>query len=164
MIRQADFECSRCATCCRNLVEESSGIQRGLPLTSEEKELFSPENVAPKLGIGVESPKNVVLFQLTTNCCPHLNHQNHCGIYSKRPLMCRSFPIVAGAISNRCKIFSYRKPGVPYQETYKMTQQVEASNRLEKYIEKQLMKHLAKGVKLWEFDLKKKSWIDLGPI
>ena len=145
-------------------MEESGGIQRGLPLTEAETRLFPAEMVAPKLGIGMMSPERVVLFQLSVKCCPHLETQNKCGIYLNRPLMCRSFPIVAGAISNRCKMFSYRKPGVTYQEPFTMTQQFEESERLEKHIEKQVLKHCKSGYRFWEFDLKTKKWVDKGSL
>ncbi|MCW4009525.1 MAG: YkgJ family cysteine cluster protein [Candidatus Bathyarchaeota archaeon] len=160
----ADFECSRCATCCRNLLEDSGKMLRGLPLTEAETQLYPAEIVAPKLGVGITGPDKVILYQLNVNCCPHLNQQNQCKIYAKRPLMCRSFPIVAGAISNRCRMFSYRKPGVTYQEPYTMDSQVKASNKLEKYIEKQIMRHCKRGIRIWEFNLKTKKWVDKGPL
>ena len=162
MNETADFECSRCATCCKNLIETSDNMKRGLPLTKEEALLFPTELVLPKLGVGLKAPETVILYQLALNCCPHLNEQNECQVYAKRPLMCQSFPIVAGAISNRCRMFSYRKPGATYAEPYRMTNQVKASSKLEKYMEKQIRKYSKKGLKTWEYDLNTQTWLDRG--
>ncbi len=114
------------------------------------------------MGIGQNEPEVVVLYQLTVNCCPFVNDNNECRIYTKRPLMCQSFPIVAGAISNRCRVFSYRKPGATYNEPYSMAKQVEASGKLEKYTQNRIKKHHGKFVKIWEYDLATKKWIPKG--
>jgi Fe-S-cluster containining protein len=157
-MEHGSFECLRCAFCCRNLYETRGGVLRGLPLTEKETGLFPAELISPKLAIGTNGPETVVLYQLNVNCCPHLNTQNQCQIYNRRPLMCQSFPIVAGAISNRCKVFSYRKPGVNYTEPYTMAEQVQASQKLEKYTQKAVMRRHVKGLKVWEYDLAAKKW------
>lgn len=152
------FECLRCATCCRNLLESKGGVQRGLPLTDKEASLFPNVLISPKLGVGTKEPEEVVLYQINVKCCPYINEKNECQIYAKRPLMCQSFPIVAGAISNRCKTFSYRKPGITYTEPYNMDKQVEASGKLEKYVANRIKKHRGKAIRIWEFDLTTKKW------
>jgi hypothetical protein len=76
--------------------------------------------------------------------------------------MCQSFPIVAGAISNRCKAFNYRKPGVTYNEPYTMTQQLQANSKLEKYTRRHLKKNSRRGLRIWEYDLESKKWISKG--
>ena len=152
------FECLRCATCCRNLLEGKGVILRGLPLTDKEVGLFPTVLVSPKMGIGSIKLEEVVLYQLNINCCPYVTEKNECKIYSKRPLMCQSFPIVAGAISNRCKTFSYRKPGVTYTEPYNMEKQVDASEKLEKYVTNRIKKHRGKATRIWEYDLATKKW------
>jgi Fe-S-cluster containining protein len=159
-----DFQCSKCATCCRNLIENKEGVIRGLPLTEKETQFFPKEIVLPKLGIGINCPETVVLFQLTVNCCPHLSPKNECQIYLNRPLMCQSFPVVAGAISNRCKVFSYRKPGFNYAEPFTMAKQIEASNKLERYTQKRIGKNSLKNLRIWEYDLATKKWVDKGHI
>jgi len=156
------FECRRCATCCRGLLESEEGISRGLPLTDKETKLFPSEIVAPKLAVGVEKPEFVILYQLTVNCCPHINNENNCQIYSVRPLMCQSFPIVAGAISNRCQVFSYRIPGRAYDDPFSMTAQLQANDKLERYIHTRLRRTSRKGLKIWEYDLSTKKWTDRG--
>jgi len=162
MDQAGNFECRRCAACCRSILESKEGILRGLPLTDRENKLFPSKTIAPKLAVGVEKPQTIVLFQLIVNCCPHVNEKNECQIYAKRPLMCQSFPIVAGAISNRCQVFNYRRPGVAYDEPYSMTAQLKASNKLEQYIQNYLRRNSRKGLRFWEYDPNSKKWLDKG--
>jgi Fe-S-cluster containining protein len=158
MAGEIDFQCQKCAACCRSLLETRNEITRGLPLTESESHLFPKETISPKLGVGKTEPERIVLYQLNVNCCPFVSERNECQIYSKRPLMCQSFPIVAGAISNRCRIFSYRKPGVKYQEPFCMNAQVIASTKLEKYIQSRINRHKTTGLKIWEFDFSAGKW------
>jgi len=159
MSEKAEFQCLRCSTCCRNLLENQNNVLRGLPLTEKETSLFPPEAVAPKLALGVDKPEKVILFQLKVGCCPFVNNQNECQIYPKRPLMCKSFPIVAGSISNRCRVFSFRKSGLTYDELYSMKTQLEASDRFTRYLQSGMRKRNQKRMKIWEFDLTTRKWI-----
>jgi Fe-S-cluster containining protein len=159
MGEENDFKCLKCGTCCRNIIEIVGGIKRGLPFTENEVALFPKEPVSPKLAIGLMEPETIVLYQLNINVCPYINAKNQCQKYETRPLMCRSFPIVAGDISNRCKVFSYRKVGVVYCEPYTMAKQLEASNKLNEYISKSIKKHFQKAIKIWEYDLETKKWV-----
>jgi Fe-S-cluster containining protein len=159
MSAQGSFECQRCATCCRNLLEEKAGAVRGLTLTETETQLFPAEMVLPKLAVGETKPEVTILYQLDAKSCPHITKENSCPIYEKKPLMCRSFPVVAGAISNRCRFFSYRKVGVSYSEPFHMKEQLQASDRLTKHIQNSIRKKYKKGLKLWEFDLNTKKWL-----
>ena len=154
-----EFQCLRCSNCCRNLLEIKDGMLRGLPLTEKEAELFPESMIAPKVAIGVDKPENVILFQLSVNCCPKVNNRNECLIYAKRPLMCQSFPIVAGAVSNHCQVFNYRKPGLTYDEPYSMAAQLSASDKLEKYTKSRLSKSCRKGLRIWEYNLENKKWV-----
>jgi Fe-S-cluster containining protein len=163
MVELGEFQCQRCAKCCRNLLESNKGMLRGLPLTEKEIQLFPKEIVSPKLGIGLNEAEEIVLYQLNITCCPNINERNECKIYHKRPLMCQSFPIVAGSISNRCTVFQYRKPGLFYSEPYRLTKQVEASERLEKYTQNRIQKHLKKNLRIWEYDLTTKKWVSNDP-
>ena len=158
MVETNEFQCQRCAKCCRNLLENRNGFLRGLPLTEKEVQLFAKEIVSPKLGIGLNEVTEIVLYQLNINCCPNIDDQNECKIYPKRPLMCQSFPIVVGSISNRCIVFQYRKPGLKYSEPYTLTRQVEASEKLEKYTQNRIQKCHKKDLKIWEYDLTTKKW------
>lgn len=159
MSAQGSFECQRCATCCRNLLEEKAGILRGLTLTEIETPLFPADMVAPKFAVGETKPESIILYQLVVNSCPHVTKENSCPIYEKRPLMCRSFPIVAGAISNRCRVFNFRKIGVSYDEPFHMKEQLQASDRLTKHMKTVIRKKYKKGLRLWEFDLITKRWL-----
>jgi len=118
--------------------------------------------VSPKLAIGAAKPEVVVLYQLNVNICPYIDDKNACSKYVERPLICRSFPIVAGAISNRCRVFSYRKVGVSYNEPYSMTKQVEASEQLDAYTRNRMKKNRIKGLKIWEYDLAAEKWHNIG--
>jgi Fe-S-cluster containining protein len=158
------FRCLQCATCCHNLIETQGNVSRGLPLTEIEKALFPAALVSPMLGVGLEKPEKVMLHQLNVTCCPHIDKQNCCQIYETRPLMCRSFPIVAGAISNRCRVFSYRKPGLSYEEPYTMAEQLRASEKLERHIEGYFRKGRMKGLNFWEYDLAAKKWHPRGKV
>jgi Fe-S-cluster containining protein len=160
LVEPGDFECLRCGTCCQTILQSDDGVVRGLPLMEKETALFSANAVSPRLAVGVKEPETVVLWQLNTNVCPHLGESNCCQKYATRPLICRSFPIVAGAISNRCKVFSYRKPGVSYKEPYTMTGQVEASDKLTNYIKTCLKRHSKKGLKMWEYNLTTNKWVN----
>ncbi len=157
-----DFECQRCGVCCRSLLESKDGIKRGLPLTEREVSLFPEEVVSPKLAIGVTEPNTVVLYQLNVNVCPYINDRNECGRYENRPLMCQSFPVVAGDLSNRCRVFSYRKAGVSYADPYPMKRQLEASNKFNGYLRNRIKKHYPKGLRMWEYDLSTGQWVDRG--
>ena len=159
MVELGEFQCQRCAKCCRTLLENKNGVLRGLPLTEKEAQLFPKVIVSPKLGIGVTEVTEIVLYQLNINCCLNINERNECKIYPKRPLMCQSFPIVVGSISNRCIVFQYRKPGLQYSEPYRLTGQVKASEKLEKYTQSRIQKYYKRGLRIWEYDLTTKKWV-----
>ena len=160
MAELKDFECLRCGTCCRSILQISNGIKRGIPLTEKEVRQFPSETVSPRLAVGSTRPETVILWQLNTNFCPNINSINQCQTYEKRPLICKSFPIVASAISNRCKVFSYRKVGFSYSEPYRMKSQLEASDKLSAYIKNRIKKHCLKGFKMWEYDLETNKWVN----
>ena len=157
-----DFECQRCGLCCRSLIDDKNGFKRGLPLTEKEVTLFSKDLISPKMAIGITEPDNVILYQLNVNVCPYINEKNECNKYERRPLMCQAFPVVAGAISNRCRVFSYRKVGVSYSDPYPMKKQLEASNKFSRYLQKLIKKQYRKGLKVWEYDLAKNHWVYKG--
>jgi len=157
-----EFECLRCGSCCKSLIETKDGFKRGLPLTEKEVSLFSKELVSPKLGIGIAKPNIVILFQLNVNVCPFINDKNECKKYESRPLMCRSFPVVAGDLSNRCRVFSYRKVGVSYNDLYPMTKQLEASSKFTIYLQNRIKKYYRESLKVWEYDLSISKWVCKG--
>ncbi len=96
-MKRIRFKCMNCGKCCRNLIKNINGIAGGLSLRNHELSLFPQENVVPRIGIGRShdwsKPKIILLFQLNMNICPHLDTDNSCNIYGKRPLVCRYFPL-----------------------------------------------------------------------
>lgn len=159
MASRSDFQCLKCGSCCRNTVETINGIQRGIILTKKETVLFPPETVTQQYAIGPAKKRKIVFYQMKVAPCPHLDNENKCRIYEKRPLICKSFPIMAGCISSKCKAFSYRKPGQTYQDIYPMSEMREASNKISRYITLKFGKDLMAGAQEWEFDLATKRWI-----
>ena len=88
------FECRRCGTCCRDLVQEDKGVLRGLTLLPGEEEAFPEASVRPAIGLGRrphEREFTVIARQLSQETCPHLGDTD-CLIYSERPASCRQFP------------------------------------------------------------------------
>ena len=88
------FNCRRCGKCCRDLVFNDSGIQRGLTLLPEETGLFPEEKLRPYFGFGRRpyDPRfKILAYQLTTMDCPYLK-DNQCTNYENRPASCRQYP------------------------------------------------------------------------
>jgi Fe-S-cluster containining protein len=88
------FECRRCGTCCRDLLQEDQGILRGLTLLPGEEEAFVGASVRPAIGRGrrpYETGFIIIAHQLLYESCPHLGDPD-CLIYSERPASCRQFP------------------------------------------------------------------------
>ena len=88
------FECRRCGTCCRDLLQEDKGVLRGLTLLPGEDEAFAGVSVRPAIGRGRrphERSFTIIARQLTEETCPHLGDSD-CLIYSERPASCRQFP------------------------------------------------------------------------
>ena len=159
MASQLDFQCLKCGSCCKNIIETINGVQRGLILTKKETKLFPAEIVTPQYAIGITKPTRIVFYQMKTNPCPYLNAKNECRIYDNRPLICRSFPVMADYISSKCQAFSCRKPGQVYQDIYPMAKMKEASNKITMYVAANFGKNLKAGTKEWEYDLATKKWI-----
>ena len=153
------FECKRCGKCCRNLLEDIKGIRKGLVLTAKEVSLFPSEMISPSLAVGTEKRKKPITYQLNANICPHIDNKNECLIYDKRPLMCKAFPYESGNFSNRCTVFSYRKVGQFYCDFMPSESQIDASEKLNRYIWNRFQKYFIKGIKVWEYDLATKNWI-----
>ena len=59
-------------------------------LFPKEAEVFPREVIAPLFRYG----EVVIAYQVTVNRCPHLNVDNNCAIYEKRPLLCQAFPLM----------------------------------------------------------------------
>ncbi len=88
------FECRRCGTCCRDLVQEDKGVLRGLTLLPGEEKVFPEASVRPAIGLGRrphERDFTVIAHQLVEETCPHLG-DSECRIHDGRPSSCRQFP------------------------------------------------------------------------
>lgn len=113
------FSCAKCGKCCNNnLIEGKAGaIQTegkkgplytstamGLPVLDFQK--IEMEEEAKKLGIkasfvpekfcfdALTKTKVVATWKLEGAPCPFLSEENRCKIYSKRPFICRRFPLL----------------------------------------------------------------------
>lgn len=84
------FECNRCGTCCSHLLSNQGGLHYGMYLSPKEAELFPQEVISPLFRYG----ETIIAHQVTVNRCPHLNVDNGCAIYEKRPLLCRAFSLM----------------------------------------------------------------------
>jgi Fe-S-cluster containining protein len=94
MSEELIFECRRCGTCCRDLVQEDKSILRGLTLLPGEEKVFPEASVMPAVGFGrrpYERRFTVVAHQLVEEACPHLGDAE-CRIHDRRPSSCRQFP------------------------------------------------------------------------
>jgi Fe-S-cluster containining protein len=153
------FECKKCGTCCRNLLEEIEGIAKGLILTAKEVSLFPSKMISPSIAIGTEKSKTMIFYQLNANTCPHIDKRNECLIYDRRPLMCRAFPYNSGNFSIKCPVFSNRRVGQFYLDFEPSELQIDADGKLDRYKGNRFRKYFKKGFKEWHYDLTKKNWV-----
>lgn len=153
------FQCKKCGACCRNLFDDIRGIRKGLVLTAKEVSLFSSEMISPSSAVGTEKQKKPITYQLNANTCPHIDDKNECLIYDKRPLICKAFPYESGNFSGKCTVFSYRKVGQIYCDFAPSRFQIDASEKLNRYIRNRFQKYFMKGIRVWDYDLATKNWV-----
>lgn len=160
------FECKKCGFCCRALLsEERNGVVLGLSLiTEEEKEMFDPKFISPFVAIGAEKPTTVIFYQLTLSECPHINEKNKCMIYEKRPLICRTFPVVSKlngvVIQPSCPQIGkyYTSAGEMCPVFIEDDNSEEALNKTNIIFLTWKQKCLEKDLKFWIFNLATKKW------
>lgn len=96
MIKEVVFQCTRCGQCCISHVGPMLGKIHGLMIFIHERHLFPKEVIKPMLRYSKqyrELPGMVFVYQVDAEPCPHyIDDEKGCGIYSKRPLICRAFP------------------------------------------------------------------------
>ena len=161
------FECQKCGYCCHNLVEDINGITNGLYLTSKEVRLFPSKLISPQIAVGVNKPKKVIVYQLNVNVCPHITEKNECRIYDKRPLACKSFPLgiklvgrkMRALVSVKCSLIGSQMKVDEFREVELPATEIEASQKIYRYLLNRHRKYVKPGSKLWKFDLKTKEWI-----
>lgn len=93
------FACRRCGDCC-------DFDSMGLILFPNEVGLFPADLVEPHYGVRRGSGIEVRASVLKSGPCPHLSASG-CSIYAKRPIHCRSYPLVHYGGT------SYMFPGCP---------------------------------------------------
>jgi Fe-S-cluster containining protein len=151
------FECRKCGTCCRNLIEDVNGMKAGLVLTVKEISLFPSEMVSPKLAIGFEKPEKTILNQLNVNDCPFITESNDCRIYDKRPLVCRQFPYKSeGFASAKCPVFFNVARGTDIEFSLI---EIEAKEKMVRHTNNRIKKCRGERLRGWFFDLRTNQWV-----
>jgi len=91
------FSCLRCGACCKDLIVDFNGWRIGLFLMAHEIGLFPINLVSPGWAVGTRGrsrPRlNVKSYQLNVKDCPYITPKNLCGIYERRPVICRGHPL-----------------------------------------------------------------------
>jgi len=156
------FECQRCGHCCRHLLEDINGVTNGLFLTIKEKKLFPRELVFPQRAMGLKGPNRVISYQLSLDRCPYINDQNQCEIYSKRPLACRAFPYIIEdgkpKVSTKCQVIGSQMDVREYRVVNLAESEVEASWKIERYLQNRYKQYSKRKTYFWEYDLKSRIW------
>lgn len=170
------FECARCGCCCRNLRVQVGIWQTGLFLLPSEAELFDKRDVAPMWGIGIRGnsrprPAQVYFLQLKPNDCPHIRPDNLCSIYPKRPLTCRSHPLLininpetglpeTASVDSRCTKTKEVPHGARVNLKDCFPRDILLANVEGCLYLGQMFKEAA-GRAIWLYDLKTEKWIRL---
>lgn len=149
----ANFDCSRCGACCTNIIGKSGELEFGIYLEPKDIDNFSPESVFPLLGKG--SSIEITAYQVGTINCPNYvekEGKGSCQIYDKRPLVCKSFPVISRfKLSEGCPAVQKATDGINLD-----------SLKLEMQAHNQRVGQLAKNsVNEWIWPLNLKRWIPL---
>ncbi len=79
--------CHRCGACCRSLVGDPPGLVKRSALLL--RGFIAYHRATHRFEAYARGPNGEVLFR-----CGHLQADNTCGIYWRRPLVCRTYPVV----------------------------------------------------------------------
>jgi len=178
-MKPIQFKCLKCGRCCRKLYHIADGIYKGLTFYSDKLDLFPRNLIFPSVGLG-KSPDKIEFireYQLNTHICPHIDEDNNCKIYRKRPLSCRRFPLIeisdleAGVAFGRSCMFIEKKESklgelnqvfTPntfiYEEGWLTIKQIYGKIKL-LLIDAQLL-----GLQIYTFDLAYNKWILLDDV
>ena len=119
MVTEIPFECLKCGTCCKDLWLDKG--KTGLMIHKNETHLFPIQDLKPHLAVG-SAPEHenfrILTYQLKPKKCPNLRN-NLCSIYSKRPLICRGYPLSI-------------KLDIPGKYDYDMSHECVAVSRIQK--------------------------------
>ena len=80
-------DCQRCGACCRSLVGDPPTVVKSSPLLL--KAFIAYHRATHRFEAYARGPNGEVLFR-----CGHLQNDNTCGIYWRRPSVCRTYPVV----------------------------------------------------------------------
>jgi len=160
------FECLRCGSCCRDLIIKELGCSMGLFLMPHETSLFPSEIVSPMWRLGSEI-KN---YQLNVNVCPHLTEDNQCKIYSKRPVICRAFPLTLhvnplthqidyASIDSKCKACVGIVKGIPLPLGNIFPKEIIQANLILKVFGRAMFN--VPEQKVWLYDVVKREWKEI---
>lgn len=164
------FECLKCGACCRKLLHNMGQWTVGLFLLPTEMKLFPEDHLAPMWGIGLKGrsrprPESLAVIQLDTQPCPHINPDNKCGIYLKRPQICRAHPlsvtitegmIISASTSTECKATEKIPRDQKVTLSNYFTEEILHANAvISSYLD--VMFKQSAGM-LWLFDLESKKW------
>lgn len=156
------FDCKRCGTCCRNLIKtDSEGYTLGLALIGDETVLFPEDVVSPHLAVGLGEPSTIISHQVSIGVCPHMNVENRCLIYERRPTACRAFPysITASSVTAwpDCTLIDEQMEAGRKPAMFSRIQS-DACTELSVYYFDMALKHMPVGGKAWFFDLRDRAW------
>lgn len=79
--------CHKCGACCRSLVGDPPAVVKRTPFLL--KSFIAYHRATHRFEAYARGPNGEVIFR-----CGHLQHDNTCGIYWRRPLVCRTYPVV----------------------------------------------------------------------
>ena len=156
------FDCKRCGVCCRNLIKTTSdGYTLGLALIRGETALFPKDVVSPHIAVGLVEPSKIISHQLSINVCPHIDAENRCLIYERRPTACRAFPysITASSVTAwpDCALIGEQMEAGRQPAMFSRVQS-DASTDLSVYYFDMALRHVPVGGKAWFFDLRDRAW------
>jgi len=167
-MKRLEFKCRRCGHCCRNLVKTTpTGRTLGLFLLPHETHLFPKDDVYPMYGYGLKGrarprPAQIYVYQYGRNVCCHITEENLCKLHPKKPLICRTFPLM---------YYPELKEAVLSRDCLFMHDNIEENERVEKLIAPnemaavpELEHYLDRGSRhppYWTWDLEQKKWVPL---
>ncbi|UCE96533.1 MAG: YkgJ family cysteine cluster protein [Candidatus Bathyarchaeota archaeon] len=157
-----NFKCKKCGSCCHNLLEEVANVERGLFLRVEEAKLFPRNLVSPRMALGDSKPKRIIAYQLNVDECPFITEKNECKVYPKRPMGCRMFPFEIhhnghATVSVKCSVIGSQMGDKESREIEFSSTEKEAIEEYMRFLNS-LQKFARPSQKVWEFNLKTKSW------